>query len=297
VTAPPEAAPPQLDRFRACLRPEELESRFLSEFLHRKKRHIAFILLCSAVLSLCYMVPDTLLLATDARRASFNHWLSICFSSYTLGTIWALWRTTQPRRWKLTLTVWWLLAIITICLGNTSYQSGSISYMLIDVLIPVAICLLIPIGFLLQLALAVVFSLFDLTILLLAQTQLVASDLALVVAALTTGLVVGGVVCWQNHLSERKNFLRQLREQQARELAQKLLDEVKTLRGILPICSYCKQIRDDDGYWHAVESYITTHSGADFTHGICPNCLAEHFPREHARLQTKTNHAAGAHDK
>lgn len=58
---------------------------------------------------------------------------------------------------------------------------------------------------------------------------------------------------------------------------QKALDEVKTLRGILPICSHCKQIRDDKGYWSQVESYVKEHTGVEFTHGICPECIKEHY--------------------
>jgi hypothetical protein len=54
---------------------------------------------------------------------------------------------------------------------------------------------------------------------------------------------------------------------------QQALAEVKTLRGILPICASCKKIRDDKGYWENVEVYIKTHSQADFTHGICPDCM------------------------
>ena len=50
------------------------------------------------------------------------------------------------------------------------------------------------------------------------------------------------------------------------------LEEIKTLTGILPICSYCKQIRNDDGYWQQVEEYISEHSEAMFSHGICPAC-------------------------
>jgi len=50
------------------------------------------------------------------------------------------------------------------------------------------------------------------------------------------------------------------------------LEHVKQLQGLLPICCYCKKIRDDRNYWHEVESYITTHSQAKFTHGICPEC-------------------------
>ncbi|OGQ94181.1 MAG: hypothetical protein A2521_05790 [Deltaproteobacteria bacterium RIFOXYD12_FULL_57_12] len=56
------------------------------------------------------------------------------------------------------------------------------------------------------------------------------------------------------------------------------LAQIKTLRGILPICSFCKQIRDDKGYWNQLEQYVTEHSGAEFSHGICPKCLKEHYP-------------------
>jgi GAF domain-containing protein len=50
------------------------------------------------------------------------------------------------------------------------------------------------------------------------------------------------------------------------------LDRVKTLQGLLPICAWCKRIRDDEGYWNQVEAYIHKSTGADFTHGICPQC-------------------------
>jgi hypothetical protein len=55
-------------------------------------------------------------------------------------------------------------------------------------------------------------------------------------------------------------------------------EEVKTLRGLLPICSYCKKIRDDQGYWKSLEVYIAAHSQADFTHGLCPECGIKHYP-------------------
>ncbi len=59
---------------------------------------------------------------------------------------------------------------------------------------------------------------------------------------------------------------------------QKALSEVKTLRGFLPICSHCKKIRDDKGYWDQIESYIHKHSDAEFSHGICPECAEKHYP-------------------
>jgi phosphoserine phosphatase RsbU/P len=66
----------------------------------------------------------------------------------------------------------------------------------------------------------------------------------------------------QQKLAERVNEL------------QEALTNVKQLRGLLPICSYCKRIRGDDQYWQQVEGYIEKHSDAQFSHGICPSCFA-----------------------
>jgi len=57
------------------------------------------------------------------------------------------------------------------------------------------------------------------------------------------------------------------------------LSEVKILKGMLPICSYCKKVRDDKGYWSQVEVYIKDRSDAEFTHSICPQCVDEHFSK------------------
>jgi hypothetical protein len=59
---------------------------------------------------------------------------------------------------------------------------------------------------------------------------------------------------------------------------EKALKEVKTLRGILPICAFCKKIRDDNGYWDQVESYVSQHTDAGFSHSVCPDCVAKHYP-------------------
>ena len=59
----------------------------------------------------------------------------------------------------------------------------------------------------------------------------------------------------------------------------KTLKEIKILRGILPLCSFCKKIRDDKGYWEQVDIYIHKHSQADISHSICPECMKEHYPK------------------
>jgi hypothetical protein len=59
---------------------------------------------------------------------------------------------------------------------------------------------------------------------------------------------------------------------------EKALKEVKTLRGIVPICSFCKKVRNDQGYWDQVEVYVKEHTEADFSHSICPSCVRRHYP-------------------
>ncbi|HEX6598734.1 MAG TPA: PAS domain-containing protein [Gemmatimonadaceae bacterium] len=61
------------------------------------------------------------------------------------------------------------------------------------------------------------------------------------------------------------------RERLVREL-QAALAEVRTLQAILPLCSYCRKVRDDEDYWQTVESYVSKHTGTTFSHGICPEC-------------------------
>lgn len=65
---------------------------------------------------------------------------------------------------------------------------------------------------------------------------------------------------------------------------QTALDEIKTLRGIIPICSYCKQIRDDHGSWKQMEEYIHAHSEAEFSHSICPSCMKKHYPEQYESI-------------
>ena len=56
------------------------------------------------------------------------------------------------------------------------------------------------------------------------------------------------------------------------------LSQIKTMRGLIPICANCKNIRDDKGYWKQVEVYIQEHSEADFTHSLCPDCVKKLYP-------------------
>ena len=59
---------------------------------------------------------------------------------------------------------------------------------------------------------------------------------------------------------------------------QKALADVKTLSGMLPICAWCKKVRNDEGYWQKIEAYMKSHLDLDFTHGICNDCAKKEYP-------------------
>jgi hypothetical protein len=110
---------------------------------------------------------------------------------------------------------------------------------------------------------------------------------------LTTGFVVGvvgltlmiwlvrsafdGERRWQGALNRQLAEALELNQQRTAEL-EALLAEVRTLRGLLPICSHCKSVRDDEGLWTQIERYVSAHSDASFTHSLCPDCVRKLYP-------------------
>lgn len=88
-------------------------------------------------------------------------------------------------------------------------------------------------------------------------------------------LLVAVLLIFANYIAGREMARRRRAETEQRELIEKLqkaLAEVKTLSGLIPICGWCRQVRNDTGYWESVEHYVHAHTGATFTHGVCPQC-------------------------
>lgn len=85
-------------------------------------------------------------------------------------------------------------------------------------------------------------------------------------------------------LAVARDISEQKQAEEERELLisdlQNAITEIKQLSGLLPICSSCKKIRDDSGYWNKLETYIQAHSGAEFSHGICPDCVSELYGQQ-----------------
>ena len=93
-----------------------------------------------------------------------------------------------------------------------------------------------------------------------------------------SGLAGTVVASWiiRNETNQREGLIAQL---------QNALGEVKTLKGFIPICASCKRVRDDVGYWEQIETYISNRSEAEFSHGICPECMEKLYPEYFERSE------------
>ncbi len=105
-------------------------------------------------------------------------------------------------------------------------------------------------------------------------------DRIAIVTILLAANAVGLSLGWSRTLAERREEEFVESERLAREALLRTTGELQTLRGILPICAHCRKVRDEAGAWAALEAYVRRHSPAEFSHGICPDCVAEYFPTE-----------------
>jgi hypothetical protein len=98
-------------------------------------------------------------------------------------------------------------------------------------------------------------------------------------ARMATGFGELAAIALQNsRVQDERTRMARERENLIKDL-QKALSDVKKLSGLIPICSVCKKIRDDKGYWNQLEAYIREHSEAEFTHGLCEECARKHYSK------------------
>lgn len=106
------------------------------------------------------------------------------------------------------------------------------------------------------------------------------------------GLLIFALVFFWTRSLQREIQARKKIEEERNALIDQLkqtLREVKTLRGFLPICSHCRKVRKDSGYWQQIEAYIQEHTDAKISHGICPECMRELYPELAEKIINKMN--------
>jgi hypothetical protein len=256
---------------------------------------IALVLVIAGLLRLVALIPSDRELLGDSPAFWSLIWGRAGFAALSLGLLFALaWnlrsgggasRVRMPVMDQLVF-VWCLLgAIAQVVAGAARGPVLFLGYANTGLVAILLWYFVVPLPFRFQMALAFVTTSGDLYLLTrdpdlhyLIRRSLLAS------LVLVNG--VAATAAWIFHRLKRRAFTALRREEELRIGLESALAEVKTLRGILPICSHCKRVRNDAGSWQQVEEYVHEHTDAEFSHGVCPECIQTYYSKGPKRRKT-----------
>lgn len=181
-------------------------------------------------------------------------------------------------KWVDSIVLLWSLALCAmVFLINGTRPPDYMDHMFFDGLMLMTLYFFFPLPPTLQAIAPLVFTAGNIAILYYAKDPLSPTQINVIWATYFLGNALGLYTVHRMWRYRRAHFLALDGERALRIKLEESLDSLKTLQGLLPICAHCKKIRDDHGSWTQVEKYISTHSEAEFSHGICPDCVRVHY--------------------
>jgi len=270
-------------RWSCRLEPAAREIEFRNNGL-RRDRKVATALLVLA------MVFHALSLPTDASLIADPVTLQLVWSIRGVGIVFdlaalALIRWRRERRiFDDVMGIWAALLVAGVVVANGLLPRDYTTHVAWDLLLTLAVYVVVPLTLRRQLPIAAFFTFGNL--LLFAQLKTLERPAAFydILSAFVCANIIGAMTSWELNRWRRQQFVALRSEEEAKAHLEVALQEVKTLRGIIPICAHCKNVRTDQGIWRQVESYVREHSEADFTHGICPDCMRKYYPEVAERV-------------
>lgn len=169
-----------------------------------------------------------------------------------------------------------ILVLISVYISSTR-PAGYISYILVSLLEICAFYLAFPLPVHLQIIPALLGTVANTLLLLIRRPQPDSLSKSAIIFCFLCANLIGIIASRRANYWKRQQFAMLIREKALRQELEQAIDEIKTLRGIIPICAYCKNVRPDPDSWQQIEEYVTMHTHAQFTHGICPDCAKKYF--------------------
>jgi hypothetical protein len=229
--------------------------RELREWEMTGRKYLAVpILLVGGVLVFLLGVLDITDLGADLAMRSVAIRAGLAVMSFVAA--WRVWEAKQPRLLDAWIFGWSLMVVGALAARHLSAVDMPAMHHTLDIALTF-LWLLLPNPLKLQMIPALIIT-----------TSALATDWgdghpATLLGAYAFALIGGAAVAWERARTSRERF--------------KAAKEIRTLRGLLPMCASCKQIRDDGGRWHPVERYLRERTELEFTHGMCPHCLLEYY--------------------
>lgn len=261
----------QLRPWAGTLVPDTIETAYRLHALPRDRRVLTAVMLAAAVFALAGIPTDLALTATTGTGSALLA-VRIATAAISLLALLLTRRVRDPRRLDALALTWLLLLVLGIVVGNLLLPADYTMHAIWEVLVVLAIYVTVPITIPWQFAAGMILTIGDVLIFARSRTLpsvVVANDVAL---AFACAHVIGLVASWQYRRGQREQFLALRAAEDAQTKEQRVRQELASLQGILRICSSCKRIHTASGDWDQVEVYLTEHTDARFSHGICPEC-------------------------
>lgn len=255
----------------------DMEEKFRRHHLHNEKKSLASAVWVMAPPTLVFSYSDYILFQF---KSTFFLLLSVRLLFLVTGFIiyMILKRDIRIKVFDGLLLYWWLSLAAMILFVNTTRPNTYVHNTAIDILVVFAIYVSIPSRLVNLATAALIFSSANMMVILVVKTGLTPLSMVVLTISYLLANSMGMLVSYRFHVYRRLEFAALQNEKEVSAKLQKALAEIKELRGIIPICSNCKKIRDDKGFWQQVDEYISHHTGADFTHSMCPDCVQTLYP-------------------
>ncbi|MCE5271474.1 hypothetical protein LLH00_09355 [bacterium] len=255
----------------------ELEHRFRQEYLAADKKKIYIVMALVAIYCLTFVYSD--LRIQEAHRW-INLLLTVRFVGVCLTLIFFLICRRSRSEDVIDRTV--LAGMISFSLFNSfincTRPSDYYLYLFIDLVNVFTMYLYVPNRLIYQVFSVTFITVSEVVVFLCLKKIPDSVSMLAIIAAFLAANFIGLFSTHNCHVSNRRAFSAWLAEKKLRQRYEDALGQIKTLSGLLPICSSCKRIRDDQGDWKRIEVYISEHSQAEFTHGLCPDCARRLYP-------------------
>lgn len=267
----------KLNPVSASFRSSDLEHSYRQSYLSVDR--------IQAILTICIVaIPVITFSISDYQLfgASFEFYklmiIRAALMILSFAIIAIVFKAKQESIFDAALSVWlFFLCNFQLYVASTRPRSF-VFHLAIDIAMLMALYAIVPLRFVFQIASAFYFTVLSIYINLNFRDHTIISQRAVWVCFFFVNLC-GLWTSWRMHIDRRTQFDSLLAEKHLAHELKTAIEKIRTLKDLLPICSSCKKIRDDDGYWHQVESYIYEHTDTKFSHGICPDCMETLYPQ------------------
>jgi hypothetical protein len=264
-------------RFGSVFVSADLEEEYRQSQLSSNRVAARWCIIATIIVSGLFLAADHRLLG---QSTEFLILLGLRMTTIVLSlvTIALLHNTQKPRSFNAILGSWSMMVALGTAYVNSTRPAQFNGHIIITAELVLLTYCVVPLPLALQILVASVNTVAGPLLHNAIDPTGIGMSQAAVLQAYIMANLLGIIASIQLQRRKRQLFAAALRQKELTASLEQALAEIRTLRGILPICSHCKRVMNDAGAWEQVEVYVRKHTLAEFTHDICPECAKQHFP-------------------